>query len=195
MGPHPTKWDKTGIIIEVRQFDQYVVRVDGSGRVTLRNRKFLRKYIPAITCHPHRSLGTNFAHKQLLSTTQGNQRNTNPTSPKTTSDGSKVLPNPIPPMTTHEGGAIPPDKTLPAPEHFSPPSDGMAGPDVGKLDPVAPTIPASVPPARPLHVSDRVPCALARLLPHNTPGLKETIPSPSSDHNTRRSARQKSIIT
>ena len=28
-GPHPLKWDKTGSIIEVRQFDQYVVRVDG----------------------------------------------------------------------------------------------------------------------------------------------------------------------
>ena len=32
LGPHPNKWDKTGVIIEVRQFDQYVVRVDGSGR-------------------------------------------------------------------------------------------------------------------------------------------------------------------
>ncbi|XP_021351985.1 uncharacterized protein K02A2.6-like [Mizuhopecten yessoensis] len=49
VGPHPLKWDKTGIITEVRQFDQYVVRVDGSGRVTLRNRKFLRKYIPVVT--------------------------------------------------------------------------------------------------------------------------------------------------
>ena len=39
VGPHPSKWDKTGRVIEVRQFDQYVVRVDGSGRVTLRNRK------------------------------------------------------------------------------------------------------------------------------------------------------------
>ena len=36
-GPQPTKWDKTGIAIEVRQFDQYVVRVDGSGQATLRN--------------------------------------------------------------------------------------------------------------------------------------------------------------
>ncbi|GFO16876.1 hypothetical protein PoB_004338100 [Plakobranchus ocellatus] len=63
-GPHPTKWDKTGIVIEVRQFDQYVIRVDGSGRVTLRNRKFLCLYsfrdsqIPSghITltyCHSH----------------------------------------------------------------------------------------------------------------------------------------------
>lgn len=46
IGPNPLKWDKTGHVIEVRQFDQYVVRVDGSGRVTLRNRKFLRKYEP-----------------------------------------------------------------------------------------------------------------------------------------------------
>ena len=45
-GPHLTKWDKTGIIIEVRQFHQYVVQVDGSGRVTIHNRKNLRKYIP-----------------------------------------------------------------------------------------------------------------------------------------------------
>ncbi|CAG2205462.1 unnamed protein product [Mytilus edulis] len=46
IGHYPLKWDKTGIIIEVRQFDQYAVKVDGSGRVTLRNRKFLRKYVP-----------------------------------------------------------------------------------------------------------------------------------------------------
>nr|XP_039248067.1 uncharacterized protein LOC120325944 [Styela clava] len=51
-GPHPLKWDKTGVVIEVRQFDQYVVRVDGSGRVSLRNRKFLRKYQPVIDREP-----------------------------------------------------------------------------------------------------------------------------------------------
>ena len=45
-GLHPKKWDKTGLVVEVRQFDQYVIRVDGSGRVTLRNRKFLRKFMP-----------------------------------------------------------------------------------------------------------------------------------------------------
>ncbi|GFN97948.1 protein red-like [Plakobranchus ocellatus] len=51
-GPHPTKWDKTGIVVEVRQFDQYVIRVDGSGRTTLHNRKFLRKYVPVIPRTP-----------------------------------------------------------------------------------------------------------------------------------------------
>ena len=47
-GTQPRKWDRTGLVIEVRQFDQYVVRVDGSGRVTLRNRKFLRLYTPYV---------------------------------------------------------------------------------------------------------------------------------------------------
>ena len=55
-GLHPTKWDKTGIAIEIRQFDQYFVRVDGSGRVTLRNRKFLRHYVPVVPRSPLASL-------------------------------------------------------------------------------------------------------------------------------------------
>ena len=48
VGPQARRWDKTGTVIEVKQFDQYVIRVDGSRRVTLRNRKFLRKFFPAI---------------------------------------------------------------------------------------------------------------------------------------------------
>ena len=52
VGPHPNKWDKTGIVIEVRQFHQYVIRVDGSGRVTLRNRRFLRRYTPVVERGP-----------------------------------------------------------------------------------------------------------------------------------------------
>ena len=36
------RWDRTGRIVEVMPNRQYRVRVDGSGRVTLRNRRFLR---------------------------------------------------------------------------------------------------------------------------------------------------------
>ena len=43
-GRHPTRWDKTGIVVEVLKFDQYIVRVNGSGRLTRRNRRFLRKF-------------------------------------------------------------------------------------------------------------------------------------------------------
>ncbi|KAK3097883.1 hypothetical protein FSP39_014138 [Pinctada imbricata] len=50
--PCPLRWNKTGTIIEVRQFDQYVVKVDGSGRVTLRNRKFLKKYVSVKPSEP-----------------------------------------------------------------------------------------------------------------------------------------------
>ena len=45
-GPKANKWDKTGIVIEAKEHDQYLIRMDGSGRPTLRNRKFLRKVIP-----------------------------------------------------------------------------------------------------------------------------------------------------
>ena len=55
-GNHPLKWDRTGVVVEVRQFDQYVVRVDGSNRTTLRNRKFLRKFHPVRATNPPRSI-------------------------------------------------------------------------------------------------------------------------------------------
>ena len=45
-GNFPNKWDKTGTVIEVKQFHQYRIRVDGAGRVTLRNRQFLRRFTP-----------------------------------------------------------------------------------------------------------------------------------------------------
>ena len=52
IGNAPRKWDKSGTIVEVRQHDQYVVKVDGSNRATLRNRKFLRKYQPMLPRNP-----------------------------------------------------------------------------------------------------------------------------------------------
>ena len=55
-GPHPNKWDRTGVVVEVRQFHQYLIRVDGSGRQTLRNRKFLRKYTPVYQPAKRRSI-------------------------------------------------------------------------------------------------------------------------------------------
>ena len=40
----PNKWDKQGRIIVAKDHDQYLVKVDGTGRLTLRNRRFLRKF-------------------------------------------------------------------------------------------------------------------------------------------------------
>ena len=45
-GNHPRRWNKTGVCVEVKQHDQYVIKNDGSGRMTMRNRQFLRKFTP-----------------------------------------------------------------------------------------------------------------------------------------------------
>ena len=42
----PGKWTKTGVVTEVLGHDAFMVRIDGSRRVTKRNRKFLRKIVP-----------------------------------------------------------------------------------------------------------------------------------------------------
>ena len=42
-GRFATKWEKTGRVVETHANDQYTIKVDGSGRLTLRNRQFLRK--------------------------------------------------------------------------------------------------------------------------------------------------------
>jgi hypothetical protein len=48
-GNHPNRWDYSGFIVEVYDHDSYLVKVDGSGRLTKRNRKYLRKFDPAST--------------------------------------------------------------------------------------------------------------------------------------------------
>ena len=45
-GNHPKKWSNTGLFAEVLPIRQYQVIVNGSGRVTLGTRKFLKKITP-----------------------------------------------------------------------------------------------------------------------------------------------------
>ena len=45
-GKDPLRWDKSGIVVESLGNHQYSVKMDGSGRVSLRNRKYLRKIEP-----------------------------------------------------------------------------------------------------------------------------------------------------
>ena len=53
-GPHPTKWDRSGVVLENLGHDQYRVKVHGSGRVTIRNRRFLRQFtLPSTSVTQH----------------------------------------------------------------------------------------------------------------------------------------------
>ena len=45
-GSKPLRWNRTGVIVMCMDFDQYIVKVHGSNRLTQRNRRFLRAYDP-----------------------------------------------------------------------------------------------------------------------------------------------------
>ena len=45
-GNTPRRWSKTGTVIDVLGNDAYLVRIDGSRKVTKRNRQYLRRLIP-----------------------------------------------------------------------------------------------------------------------------------------------------
>ena len=73
------QWDRTGIVVEARPFDQYNVKVDGAGRVTLRNRRFLRSYVPVCPPNLLRRTALEDAHSQPLTPPlPGEQRTTDP---------------------------------------------------------------------------------------------------------------------
>ena len=48
-GNHRNKWDRSGLVVDVLPYNKYVIKVDGSGRLTTRNRRFLRLYKPSST--------------------------------------------------------------------------------------------------------------------------------------------------
>ena len=50
-GKNPTRWDKTGHIVEILPHRQYKIRIDGSRRVTLRNRAFIKKIVESTRNH------------------------------------------------------------------------------------------------------------------------------------------------
>ena len=46
-GSSPKRWDRSGTIVELHGHDSYTVKVDGTGRLTRRNRRYLRQFKPA----------------------------------------------------------------------------------------------------------------------------------------------------
>ena len=46
MGNHPKRWDRSGTVIDLSNRDSYVIKVDSTGRLTRRNRRFGGRDIP-----------------------------------------------------------------------------------------------------------------------------------------------------
>ena len=187
------------MIVEVRQFDQYVVRVDGSGRVTLRNRKFLRKYTPVISREPLAMLPGPTVPPLQPPTNQQSDNNTSGTPhqiPKSVITPARPLMTPTihnppdaittnPPVDVHSS---PPPATTTPDRVYSPP---VTPPSVTPVTPpsVPPVTLPSVPPpiASEVTKTKRIPLSLKNLQSYNTPGLQEhtLLTSP-----TRRVTRQ-----
>lgn len=185
-GPHPLKWDKTGRIIEVRQFDQYVVRTDGSGRVTLRNRKFLRKFTPfKIPGKKYTILDDIESLKQLAPKVPEVQHTPDEKTPDSTTKQSQLQPIPPAQTDTNISGSPNEDQELDkgSPQDMplmpmSPPPDITPPKSPSLLPSHAPDLSEQYLPT-PDSSSPRNPSRiLKRLDDYNKPGLKETAQQP-----------------
>ena len=151
------------MIIEVKPFNQYLVKVDGSGRITLRNRKKLRKFTP-------------FQKKVFipisLPTLSPSLPSEIPVTPPQNSTPSPPLTTKMTASPTQEGPLEIPKDTTEHPENESvdPPeveTPGASGETADTTPP--PQTPETPAPRKP----EKIPMALRRLLPYNKQGLKE----------------------
>ena len=146
-GPHPKKWDKTGTVTEVKQHDQYVIKVDGSGRVTLRNRKFLRRYLPVIPEPRKISIDTDLLFEKLskrLSSLPATQNDVDAPAPETPPPDAEVEPHaPLPVVPQSLAPAQPVRDAAP-----QPPAPAQRARDAAPpAAPAAPETPHPQPPA------------------------------------------------
>ena len=126
-------------VLEVRQHDQYAIKIDGSGRVTLRNRKFLRKFSPVhYDRPPTRSIYDDLATRVTVPTQLPDLDN-NPATPATQTGHT-------PPLTS---ARMPQHKTPPA--AVTPTTPGRDTPRHATLQtpPPAPATLRAPPPSEP----------------------------------------------
>ena len=157
MGNQPLRWERTGVVIEVKPFNQYVVRLDGSGRVTLRNRKHLRKFTPFITT---RDIQTFQIPQQPITASKPSKSATPalfgpPTMPPRESTISEVSKEP----------SVTPQQPV-APEDHPPQNEAL---DDNSTQPGNDHDKTGAPPPQ----EKKLPLAFRRLLAHNKSGRKE----------------------
>ena len=146
-GIDPKKWHRTGLVVEVLEHDQYLIKVDGSGRITRRNRRFLRSFEPASMTIEHAS------------------------SPQTTANPA---PDELPPPTTQSPGDRNRQNTFtPTPLIIQSQREEesiLAPPPPEELPPTTPQQEMATQPT----ITPSIPAALKRILPFNSTGHKET---------------------
>ena len=74
------KWSKTGTVVECLPYNQYRIKVDGSGRVTTRNRRFIKETAPLWPTATTPSPSPNMPQSSPDSPKSGSQETYTPTS-------------------------------------------------------------------------------------------------------------------
>ena len=164
-GPYPKKWHHTGTVVEVGEYDQYTIKVDGSGRLTKRNRRFLREYKPA-SMH----IKNNLPLKDNARIDVGiNEDKEEPTD---------FIPPP-PPLTFDNGHNIDEQDN-----YREPLSDNISSSPLSlSTDPCIDNHDGNE--EYSFREEQNIPRAIKRLLPHNNPGQKEKTTAPENGRLTR----------
>ena len=161
IGNNPLKWEKTGVIVETLPFRQYKVKLDGTGRVTLRNRKGLRKFTPfQARSGPIQSY---LGDPTLSKSEPGNlQRVFQPTEFKTP-QSIQVEPTQMKELSSPVNDTT--GETIPAPQQTSPVVTPAPSAPVSTASPTVPLEPVATKPKE-----KKIPLALRRLFSTSNDG-------------------------
>ena len=127
VGNNPRRWERTGTVVETKDHDQYNVKVDGTGRLTLRNRRFLRQFSPIPRAQPNLTTNPTTAPSgPSSSSTPAKTTDTEPCEtwdhqqpPLTHTELQQHHPQQLPPTEQHEHEPVfsqeqtPPEPTVP----------------------------------------------------------------------------------
>ena len=159
-GNNPLRWERTGVVVEIKPFKQYKIKLDGSGRVILRNRKSLRKFTPFVK-----------QEKPLLLIPKLSLETTNP---QASTNQPENTPEPQPETSGYdqdhgEKGDNTSDTTV---QNGDDPIDNTAQNDLPVCTEPTP-VTNSTPPVEPKLMQKKIPLALRRLQPYNKAGKLE----------------------
>lgn len=151
-GLYKHKWDRSGIVVDVLPHSKYKVKLDGSGRLTDRNRRFLRYYKPA---SPNITEASTNVPVNMMNLRKRNHPHNGDNENKRSTPDSHVI-----------GDVI--DQALQEGEHDIP----TGGDANARSDHDVHSVPETE------DQTKSTPLALRRLRPYNLPGLKELEEAP-----------------
>ena len=162
-GRAPTRWDRSGMVVEVLPYRQYRVKYDGSGRLQVRNRQHLKAFIPPSSHNPYPAAPSTIIVEDKPSSP--------PPPPSPALASTPIRPNP-----EIARNMIPPSlHASPTPQHQTNPAPQYQPHTVTSITPPAADQQHNTRPAAPVQP--------------NAPDLSQTIPYNLTEHFLRRGTR------